>query len=499
MGQRHAAGRIIVKQSKGAGARVGAAAVALWLGLGATAGAADTPAGPYLDPGRGVYTFAHVVDRVLPAVVQLTIVALPDAARANSAGLTQKGGEGRVDDQKEHVIGSGSGVVIDAEKGYVLTNQHVVTAEGKLAAEQLRLKVALRDGREFAGAIVGSDELTDIALVKIPPEELTAIEIIDSATLQVGDIVMAIGYPLGLDQTVTFGVVSGLRRHLSDKRLQDFIQTDAAINHGNSGGPLIDSRGRLVGINTAIANPYGEGNIGLNFAVPTHIAIEISAQLERYGTVHRGVLGVVAGDLTPPLAKAMGAPVAHGALIREVEPNTAAAKAGLRAGDIVFRAAETEISSGADLRNIVGLTETGESISISFYRDGREMAATVTIPAQPVVTAAAAPVEAGLRTKPDPAAETSLFGATFRDMPADHPLRGRVEGVVVTAVGTSSPAEGQDLRPGDVVTAVNKKPTRDLATFKAALAAATDVVAMRTVRGSTVRIAVFTRAKAGTG
>lgn len=495
---RRAARRIPAPQSTLDARHVWGVALALWLAFGATAGAGDVPPAAFFDPSRGVYSFANVLDRVLASVVQVTIIALGDTGKG-SPGVSQKSADQRADDKKERVIGSGSGVIIDPVKGYVLTNNHVVTDDGKVPADQLKLKVALRDGREFAAAVVGRDELTDIALIKIPPEDLTGIDIIDSATLQVGDVVMAIGYPLGLDQSVTFGVVSGLRRHLSDKNLQDFIQTDAAINHGNSGGPLIDSRGRLVGINTAIANPYGEGNIGLNFAVPTHIAIEVSTQLERYGTVHRAPIGVTVGDLTPPLAKAMGAPVTHGALVREVEPNTAAAKAGLRAGDIVFRAAETEISSAADLRNVVGLTETGEAISISFYRDGRELAVTVTIPAQPVVATVAQLGESGLKSKGDESIETKLFGATFRDMPADHPLHGRIDGVVVAAVSSGSPAEGQDLRPGDVVAAINKKPTRDLAAFRAAIAAATEVVAMRMIRGNAVRIAVFTRTKAGTG
>ncbi|HZT89349.1 MAG TPA: trypsin-like peptidase domain-containing protein [Stellaceae bacterium] len=478
-----------------------AVAVAFALGAGPAA-AADGPAGPYFDGARGVYTFARVLDRVLPSVVQITIFSIDGGKGGGIAELTRKSGSGNrgsgSGEAKERRIGSGSGVVIDAVKGYVLTNNHVVTAEDKVPADQLRLKVGLRDGREFPAEVVGRDDLTDIALVRIPPEKLTAIDIADSGSLQVGDIVMAIGYPLGLDQTVTFGVVSGLRRHLSDKQLQDFIQTDAAINHGNSGGPLIDSHGRLVGISTAIANPYGEGSIGLNFAVPTRIAIEVTSQLERYGSVHRAPIGITAGDLTPGLAKAMGSPVPLGALIREVEPETAAAKAGLRPGDIVFRAAETEISSAADLRNIIGLTETGQAISISFYRDGREMAVTVTIPPQPVVSTVSPPASGGLRQVPDPT-ETILFGATFRDLSADHPLHGKIQGVTVASVAGGSPAEGQDLRPGDVVTAVNKHPTPSLVAFKQAVAGATDAIAMKVIRGNSVRIAVFARTKEGAG
>ncbi|MBV9861234.1 MAG: trypsin-like peptidase domain-containing protein [Alphaproteobacteria bacterium] len=466
-------------------------ALLLLLSAPSAAARADDFATRYFDEGRGVFSFAKVVDRVLPSVVQITIIATSDPAKAKTARGAHN------DDQKgERTIGTGSGVIIDAQKGYVLTNNHVVTADDNLpAGTRLRFKVGLRDGREFPGDVVGRDELTDVALLRIPAEDLAAIDIIDSGSLEVGDLVLAIGYPLGLDQTVTMGVVSGLRRHLSDKSLQDFIQTDAAVNHGNSGGPLIDSRGRLVGLNSSIANPYGEGNIGLNFAVPTRIAMEVTAQLARYGTVHRGRIGIAAEDLTPPLAKAIGAPVPRGALIREVEPDMPAAQAGLRADDIVIRAGESEILSAADLRNIIGLTETGESIALSFYRDGREQSLTITIPAAAGVATAAPPQKPGkTERKTD---EVSLFGATFAEMPPDHPLRGKAEGVVVIVVSAGSPAEAQGLKPGDLVESVNKKPTRDLAAFQEAVGGAAEAVAMRVVRGGTVRIAVFARTKNG--
>jgi Do/DeqQ family serine protease len=475
--------------------RAALVAVAIVLpGSGAVSAALASPsASEFFDPQRGVLSFAKVLDGVLPSVVQITILSNspPGTKDAPKDAAHQDNLRARSNDAEE-MVASGSGVIIDAKNGYVLTNDHVVTDDGRLPLASIQLRVGLRDGREFIGQLVGHDELTDIAVVKIPADHLTAIPIADSAALQVGDIVLAIGYPLGLDQTVTVGVVSGLRRHLSNKQLEDFIQTDAAINHGNSGGPLIDTQGRLIGINTAIANPYGEGNIGLNFAVPTRIAMSVSVQLERYGEVNRGQIGIVVADLTPALAKALDAPVPRGALVRALTPGMPAAVAGVHVGDIIVRAGESEVLSTADLRTIIGLTQPGESIALTFYRGDREQQVQVKIEAPPTELAAAAPPTAPKPApgKPD---EISYFGATFRAT-AGGPAS-RQAGVVVIAVATGSPAKAQGLQPGDLIVQVNAHPTPTLAAFKAALAAPGAAAAMKIVRGNATRIAVFSRAK----
>ncbi len=408
--------------------------------------AAPAPAGlPLLEAGDdGLPTLAPLLERVTPAVVNISVVSqapdeenplfrdpffrwffeLPDRPR-----------------EERRSMASGSGVIVDAQRGYVLTNHHVIEN-----AQQV--KVTLKDRREFIARVVGSDEGTDIALLHIRPQNLTAIPFGQSDALKVGDFVVAIGNPFGLGQTVTSGIVSALgRTGLSVENYEDFIQTDASINPGNSGGALINLKGELIGINTAIIGPSG-GNVGIGFAVPSRMARAVMEQLAQHGEVRRGRLGVSVQDLTPDIAQALGIDTrTRGAVIGRVEARSAAAEAGLRAGDVVVAVDGRSLRSASDLRNRVGLTPIGQTIRLELVRNGRtsEITARVGRP----TAATAVPPRGGF----DP----RLDGAAFRD---------GAGGVQVGRVEAGSPAWQAGLRGGDVIVAVNRRPvqsTRDLA------------------------------------
>jgi serine protease DegQ len=259
---------------------------------------------------------------------------------------------------------AGSGVIVDAQRGYVMTNNHVVGRADKIS-------VTLRDGRTLNAKLVGTDPGTDIAVVQIPAENLTAMTFGDSAALEVGDYVVAIGNPFGLGQTVTSGIVSALGRSGLGAGYEDFIQTDASINPGNSGGALVDLRGRLIGINTAIIAPSG-GNVGIGFAVPINMARSVFDQIVQYGKVQRGRVGVQVQDVTPDIASAIGMSQPSGALLAKVEPNSPAAKAGLKQGDVILSLDGKPVRNSSDLRNRVGLVRVGEKIDVTYRRGNDE-------------------------------------------------------------------------------------------------------------------------------
>jgi serine protease Do/serine protease DegQ len=260
----------------------------------------------------------------------------------------------------------GSGVIIDADKGYIVTNHHVIDKSDQVT-------VTLNDGRQFKANIIGSDPEADVAVIQISGQGLTALALANSDTLQVGDFVVAIGNPFGLGQTVTSGIVSALGRSgLGIEGYEDFIQTDASINPGNSGGALVNLRGHLIGINTAILAPTG-GNIGISFAIPVNMVKQLVDQLLQYGRVDRGQLGVTVQDLNPQLARAFGIDTVQGALITQVSPDSAAASAGLRLGDVVTAVNGRQIRDAAGLRNAIGLLRVGDTITLDLLRSGQPL------------------------------------------------------------------------------------------------------------------------------
>lgn len=312
-------------------------------------------------------SLAPLVKTVTPAVVNISVVS---TMRVEENPLYRDPFFRRffnVPDQPQtqQRQAAGSGVIVDAQRGYVMTNNHVVARADKIA-------VTLKDGRTLNAKLIGTDPGTDIAIVQIPAENLTALPFGDSGQLEVGDYVVAIGNPFGLGQTVTSGIVSALGRSgLRIEGYEDFIQTDASINPGNSGGALVDLRGRLIGINTAIIAPSG-GNVGIGFAVPINMARSVFDQIVQYGKVARGRVGVQVQDVTPEIASAIGMKQPTGALVARVEPGSPAAKAGLKQGDVVLEINGAAVRNSADLRNRIGLVRIGDKVDVTYRRNEEE-------------------------------------------------------------------------------------------------------------------------------
>ena len=367
--------------------------------------------------------------------------------------------------RQRRVHSVGSGVIVDARQGYVLTNHHVIANADKIF-------VKLKDRRQFTAELVGADPDTDIAVLKIPPEDLTALAIGDSDALEVGDFVIAIGNPFGIGQTVTSGIVSALRRSgLGIEGFEDFIQTDASINPGNSGGALVTLRGNLIGINTAIIGPSG-GNVGIGFAIPINMARRVMAQLIAHGEMRRGRLGVSTQDLTPDLAEALGSDLELGAVITQVAPGSSAAKAGLKAGDVVIAVDGEQVRSAADMRNKVGLSRVGKTIELTVLRDGAVHKISTEI------------VEARQMQIEGDDARQPLAGATISELAEDSPMFGRLEGVQVVEVERGSPAARIGLRKDDVIVEANRKPVRNLEEFAAAVKSGGKALVLKIRRGN---------------
>jgi len=337
-----------------------------------------------------------------------------------------------IPEQKREKQSRGSGVIIDARKGYVVTNNHVIEKADKVS-------VILLDGRKFNADLIGTDTETDVALLKIRADNLTALPLADSEYLRVGDFVVAIGNPFGLGQTVTSGIISALGRSgLGIEGYEDFIQTDASINPGNSGGALVDLRGELVGINTAILAPGG-GNVGIGFAIPSNMVNQIVQHLVDFGEVRRGTLGIRIQDLTPDLANAFRLEGNKGALITEVERETPAEKAGLRSGDLITAVNDKSVNSATDVRNRIGLLRIGERVKLTIIRKGRTRHLYATI-------ADTHRVEGGNVSR-------YFEGAILKDTP---------NGIQVYSVTRNSNAWKVGLRQGDLIIGFNRREIKEL-------------------------------------
>jgi serine protease Do/serine protease DegQ len=336
----------------------------------------------------------------------------------------------------------GSGVIVDADNGLILTNFHVIK-------DAYEIKVTLTDGRELQAEIIGRDPDTDVAVLQVAEEGLVEVPMADSSTLRVGDFVVAIGNPFGLGQTVTSGIVSALGRSgLGIESIEDFIQTDASINLGNSGGALVNLRGELVGINTAIYGAGNQGSIGIGFAIPINMAHDIMTQLVDFGEVKRGRLGAQGQDLTPQLAQAFGLSRNSGFIVTQIEAGSPAYKAGLRVGDVIVAANGKPIRSTRDMHNLVGLQRLGQTITLLMYRKGFEIELPVLIQ----------PIE--IKKMGGGVIHPKLAGATFGEMHEQHLQRGRVDYVEVLKVEPGSNAANAGFKVGDVIFSINKQLTR---------------------------------------
>ncbi len=343
----------------------------------------------------------------------------------------------------------GSGVIVDAERGLILTNHHVIEGADDVS-------ITLSDGRTLKAEFVGSDPDTDVALMKIPPQKLTAITLVSSGQLQVGDFVVAVGNPFGVGQTVTSGIVSAVdRTGLPGLGFQNFIQTDASINPGNSGGALVNLRGELVGINTASFNPRGSmaGNIGLGFAIPIDLARNIMAQLLNGGAVRRGSLGIDSQDVDAQMARALGLDQARGTVVTRVYPGSSAATAGLKVGDVILAANGQRVDDSASLRNFQGLQAVNAKVVLDVRREGKALKITAPLREQP-------------RDIDGASLDPRLAGARFAELPESLRREG-ASGVLVDAVANGSRAARNGLRKGDVVQAGSIGEFGDLGGFRA--------------------------------
>ena len=400
------------------------------LGLAAFPGEIDGDAMPSLAP---------LVERVSPAVVNIRVSQtiksrspLGDDAFRRFFGLPDMPGGSR------EVASAGSGVIVDSARGYILTNHHVVENADTI-------QISLIDGTILDAEIIGSDPATDIALIKVEADNLVEMPIGDSAIMRVGDFVLAIGNPFGLGHTVTSGIISALgRTDINRNGYEDFIQTDASINPGNSGGALVNMRGELVGINSAIISRSG-GSVGIGFAVPTAIASSIMLQILDFGEVRRGLLGITIQTIDAAIARLLEASVDRGALIASVDPGSAAEDAGLRVDDIIIEVNDKKISSASQLRNTIGLMGSGEQINIKYIRDGHTESTIARLGRQQVAQSVSSDIHPGLE------------GAQFASSSS-----ASTAGIEVTEVEPGSPAAQRGLRAGDVITAVNRRPVRNL-------------------------------------
>jgi serine protease DegQ len=337
----------------------------------------------------------------------------------------------------------GSGVIVDAQKGLIITNHHVI---GK--ADEIT--VTLRDGRSFNATVVGSDPESDVAVIKIKAKGLTKLKIADSDNLRVGDFVVAIGNPFGLGQTVTSGIVSALGRSgLGIEGYEDFIQTDASINPGNSGGALINLRGELVGINTAIIAPNG-GNVGIGFAIPSNMAISLKDQLVKFGKTNRGQLGISVQDLTPDLAQAFNLSIKRGVIISQIENDSPAEKSGLHTGDIILSVNGKKTKNSSSLKNSLGLLSVGDQATLQILRNGEHQRVTIKIGKKKTVKVD------GQRL------HSQLEGATLSNLNNEDKQHNVKEGVKLTEVTPYSKAWNNGLRKNDIITQANRVPVRDI-------------------------------------
>ncbi len=386
---------------------------------------------PKNDDGAIITSLAPLVKQVAPAVVNIRVSQTIQSRSPYDDEMFRRffGAPNSPNNQRE-VQSAGSGVIVDAENGYILTNHHVVSGAEKI-------QISLINETTLDAEIIGSDPATDIALLKVEAADLTDIIIGESDAVEVGDFVIAIGNPFGLGNTVTSGIVSALgRTGISESGYEDFIQTDASINPGNSGGALVNMRGELVGINSAIISRSG-GNVGIGFAVPSEIAQSIMSQILDFGEVRRGLLGVSIQTIDKESAEILGVNTESGALISAIEPGSAAEKAALKVDDIIIKVDDEKITTSRELANAIGLKGSGETVIIEFMRGSDILKTEATLGQQ------VASKQSGLDIHP------GLNGANLASS-VDEP------GIIVTDVEAGSPAAQRGLRKGDIIIAVNR-------------------------------------------
>jgi serine protease Do len=480
--------------------KVAAVAMALALGAGGLCLAAaehawtsNPPASLKLaDPNEGPSRtgFAPVVKKVLPTVVNISstkVVKTPTESEGQMPdddffrqffGGSARGPRQMPQEQRER--GLGSGVIVSPE-GYILTNNHVVDGATDV-------KVTLSDKREFKARVVGADPKVDIAILKIDASGLPSIVVGDSSKIQIGDYALAVGNPFGVGKTVTMGIVSATgRNNLGIEAYEDFIQTDAPINPGNSGGALINDRGELIGINTAIISHGSEGNQGIGFAVPVNLARTVMDEILKTGKVTRAYLGIVPQDVTPAIAKAFGVKEFTGALVGSVSADSPAQKSGLQNGDIILQLNGKPVEDANQLRMNISMMAPGTAAQLKVLRGGAERDMTATLGELPVEQAGVEKDSTGSPSELSGISVQNLNSNLAKQLgvPAD------AAGVVVTKVDPSSAAADAGLQRGDVIQEVNRKPIHNASDFEAAMRNSKDQTLLLVNRqGSTMYVAV---------
>lgn len=420
---------------------------------------------PSVVEGQNVPTLAPMLEKVLPAVVSIAVEG-KQSSRYIQDDIPEEfkfffGPDVFGDRSSRSFRGIGSGVIIDADKGYALTNNHVIDQAD-------RITVKLEDGREFKAKVIGKDEMSDIAVIQLEnPKNLTALKMANSDKLRVGDFTVAIGNPFGLGQTATSGIISALGRSTGTDSgtYENYIQTDAAVNRGNSGGPLVNLQGELIGINTAIISPSG-GNAGIAFAIPSNMANNLMQQILDYGEVRRGLLGIKGGELNSDLAKAFDINTQQGAFISEVLPNSAADKAGIKAGDVITAINGQKLASFAELRAKIATTGAGKDIELTYLRDGKSHNVKVTLQSDEQTQAKASEIL------------SALEGAEL----ANYDKKG-IKGVSISKVQPRSLAEKYGLKEGDIIIGVNRQHIDNLSQLRKVLESKPAAIALNIVRG----------------
>lgn len=378
-------------------------------------------------------SLAPMLEKVLPAVVNISTTT--SISTSQNPLFREPFFRQFAPRRRQQSTSLGSGVIVDAKNGYILTNHHVI-------AQADAITITTNDGRAIEARVVGSDPGSDVAVIQVVDANLSALAIGQSKALRVGDFVVAIGNPFGLGQTATSGIVSALgRTGLGIEGYEDFIQTDASINPGNSGGALVNLRGQLIGINTAILS-RGGGSVGIGLSIPIDMANTLMAQLIKYGDIQRGLLGVVMQDLTPQLAQAFNLAGKKGAVVSEVIKGSAAADIGMAAGDVIVGFNRSVIKSSADLRNAIGLLRAGETGVVEYYRHGKLFSKQVFIKGAEEIARAQSKNLHG----------TSLEGATLENVTA---AKSQQHGIQVAKIEPKTPAAASGLEQGDVILSVN--------------------------------------------
>ncbi len=410
-------------------------------------------------------TLAPMLEKASPTVVnvksQIKISSLETIAKLQRE-RNLSGKNGPIPDK---ILSIASGVIVDAQNGYILTNAHVID-------EAQSVVVTLDDGRHYNAKTIGLDKTSDIGVIQVRAKNLVAIPIANSDDLKVGDVVAAIGNPFGLNQTVTSGIISALgRTALGIESYENFIQTDASINSGNSGGALINTQGQLIGINTAILAP-SQGNVGIGFAIPSNIAMTVMKQLIQYGNVKRGSLGISAQDISPDLATAFNLPTQKGAVVTLVMPSSPAFYSGFQPGDIITSINGTPIKKANDVVSAIAFLRVDSKANITILRNKKPMTINVTI------------TDPKKRKEISEQNDPFLYGVGMKNLSVRHPIYGQIDGVMVLSVDEDSNAWHADLLPGDVIVSANEQKVTDTENLKKAALAAKQTLLLNVLRGN---------------